>query len=244
MNDNFLFGNEKIEKFKVVTYSGSSKFCSKCNSVLETVSSSFLTSKNKPAVCTHKKCKKCDINYIKKSFYKSISNNGKNPNVILISSNENQTGEENKKNMKSETKNNVTPRAGIHFVIRATGKKRCPKCNAELLTVIVGYRSSSDNKKKCFAERCKNCGIYYLDAKTYESVSENGRNPYVKCDSLIDIETKKSNNLVDIKKNSGDNDNINLDDVFVYKSINISCKKNHPEMVKQIPLKHKNAKNG
>lgn len=70
-------------QFHAIKYAGKLKSCKKCNGPVIAVQSSFYNSKNKKKNCIHLKCNNCNLNYVKNNLLYSISEQGKNPNVIM-----------------------------------------------------------------------------------------------------------------------------------------------------------------
>ncbi len=124
-------------------------------------------------------------------------------------------------------------------VIRYEGDfENCSQCKHQLKTWKTKYNTSTGILKTCTHLRCDNCNINFIHVNTYELISEHGKNNNIVLDSneimhkiLLKpaVSSKKvvSTKVVPPKK---------IDNVYVYKSINITCKKNHLEFVSQVPV--------
>ena len=130
----------------------------------------------------------------------------------------------------------------VHFVAYQDKVKKCEQCGETLVNREINYHSKSGRVKICYIKKCQQCGINYIHFNSYQSLSSNGKNPNVVLDKVIASPTVASASApkpvvtVHGKTNK-------LEDVYVYKSINTTCKIKHKESVSRTPLTMKNAKN-
>ena len=208
-------------------YSGKLKKCKKCNGSLIITTSGYYTSKNKQRTCMHKKCVKCNINYVKDGLYRIISEEGMNSNVAKL-------GEPIKTtNVIQEGSNDFR----LHVTTFSGELFYCPTCNSELNTSKVKYKRIEGGFAYCKVNLCSKCKINYMSRSSFGVISSFGDNPYVVLDRHLEHISQKQLKEVPIPISKG------FEEVYVYKSINNRCNINHPQYLDFIPMTMKNVKN-
>ena len=267
-----------MEKFHIITYKNKLKNCLLCNSILESCLSEYYRKDNTVSKVTHKQCIKCKQNYIKDNLYFIISENGRNPNVML--ENDKLLDKSTQKINEQETKEYI-PSASIDKIpitVYEGNLKECPKCKNRLIPIQQKSINWRGKEIKRSFMKCEACDRLFFSFNSYNNITDNGREanhlyPFYKNSHIVikmnDKKGKsslpKENRIVkasqgkvltkeELKQKQKEvmmkslpriqPKIITLDGVYVYKSINIYCNRNHPKMVKQIPLKLKSAKDG
>lgn len=227
-------------QFHAIKYSGRIKICKKCNKPVVEAHSIFYTSKNKRKYCTHKKCVNCNINYVKNSLLYSISEQGKNPNVIM-------DGEVKDGKIVLKTKKSgpspvvkITPKKILYVTTYSGILTSCPKCKGQIVNTLETYSTIGDKIATCTVEKCYSCNINYMNKTAYGVASSFGDNKnIIVVKDLGLISTPKATMPTPHKTISG-----KLEDVYVYKSMSKTCESFHRQFIDFIPLELKNAITG
>ena len=227
-------------QFHAIKYSGKLKKCNKCYGPVIPVQSIYYTSKNKKSNCTHLKCENCNINYVKNNLLYSISEQGKNPNVIM-------DGEVKDKKVVLKAKKmgpipvvKKTPKTILHVSVYSGELSSCPNCKGSLVNTLESYSTLDDKIATCTVNKCYSCKINYMNKNAYGLASSFGENKNIIVDKyLVGVSIPKTPVATPHKTIHE-----KLEDVYVYESNNKSCNGIHPQFVTLISLNYKNVKNG